>query len=131
MGVDPKDATAAYLEHLAAQIRRAATNPDVDAVHDLRVAVRRATQALRIFQNDLPSGAKKVRRRIREIRERAGAVRDRDVIFALLRKMKLPATDPACAYLQGERAMAARELQETLQELIDENRPDRWIEAVL
>ncbi len=90
------------LEILTAEMERTAKDPTVDAVHDLRVATRRATAALRHH--------KQIRKQLKAIRNRAAAVRDRDITLALLRRHKLPASDPAIAYLQGQRDLAAQQL---------------------
>ena len=113
--VDGRKRTADYLESLQQAVEKAAKSPGVEEVHDLRVAVRRATQALRLFAAALGEGtARRLRKRIRKIRREAAAVRDRDVIYENLRRLRLPETDPACMYLRGERAMAAEHLQRML-----------------
>ena len=87
---------------LLAQMERTAAEPTEDAVHDLRVAVRRLSEALR---------DRKSRKQLRRIRDRAAAVRDRDVTLRLLRR---PASDPVVNYLQGQRDFAAAQLTEFL-----------------
>lgn len=94
------------LENLTAEMHRTAQDPTVDAVHDLRVATRRATAALRHH--------KQIRKQLKAIRQRAAAVRDRDVTLALLRRHRLSASDPAMAYLQGQRDLAAQQLRDYL-----------------
>lgn len=117
------------LEALEAEMSRAADSPDVEAVHDLRVSVRRASAALRLFRHHLPDGAaRRIRREIRQIRERAAAVRDRDVTLALLHRNRLPAGDPACAYLRGQRDLAAAQLRTYLAGRLQQERPRRWAE---
>jgi len=116
------------LTDLIDEMRRAAEDPGVDAVHDLRVSVRRATEGIRLFASD----AKKLRKEIKAIREHAAAVRDRDVTRQLLRRHRLPVTDPACVYLQGQRDLAALQLGEFLKAQLEQDRParwQRWIEA--
>ena len=110
------------IDDLATQMRRTAESPDIDAVHDLRVSVRRATEGIRIFK----PGAGRLRKEIKAIRERAAAVRDRDVTRQLLRRHRLPATDPACVYLQGQRDLAASQLRVFLESLLRKDRPARW-----
>lgn len=83
-------------------MERTAADPTEDAVHDLRVAVRRLSEAL---------GNRKSRKQLRRIRDRAAAVRDRDVALRLLRR---PASDPVVNYLQGQRDLAAAQLTEFL-----------------
>ncbi len=110
------------IDELVTQMRRTADSPGVDAVHDLRVSVRRATEGLRIFTPE----ARKLRKEIKAIREHAAAVRDRDVTRQLLRRHRLPATDPACVYLQGQRDLAALQLQKFLAEQLRNDHPARW-----
>jgi CHAD domain-containing protein len=110
------------LDDLAEEMKRTADSPSIDAVHDLRVAVRRATEGIRIFAPD----ARRLRKEIKAVRERAAAVRDRDVTRQLLRRYHLPATDPAVVYLQGQRDLAAAQLQEFLVTQLKKDHPSRW-----
>ena len=87
---------------LLSQMERTAEDATEDAVHDLRVAVRRLSEALRLFGADSHS-----RKQLRRIRDRAAAVRDRDVCMRLLRR---PATDPVVNYVRGQRDLAAAQL---------------------
>ncbi len=131
MRVAPQTIAIKYLEDLSDNIMRCAANADVDAVHNLRVAVRRTTQVLRIFEDQFPHAvARKLRCRIRKVRNYAAPVRDRDVIHELLLKLKLPPSDPACAFLRGERAMAACQLQKYLGKLIRRGKPKSWIDLL-
>jgi CHAD domain-containing protein len=110
------------LDDLAEEMKRTADKPTIDAVHDLRVAVRRATEAIRILAPD----AGRLRKEIKCIREHAAAVRDRDVTRQLLRRHRLPPGDPACVYLQGQRDLAAKQLQSFLKKQLKKDRPARW-----
>ena len=83
---------------LLSQMERTAAEPSEAAVHDLRVAVRRFSEALR---------NRKFRKQLRQIRDHAAAVRDRDVTLRLLRR---PKNDPIVNYLQGQRDLAAAQL---------------------
>src|SRR5690349_18746433 len=58
---------------------------DIEHVHQLRVATRRAEAALRIFRSCLPGKTwRKARRHLRKVRRAAGAARDWDVFLAEL-----------------------------------------------
>jgi CHAD domain-containing protein len=77
---------------------RAALEADRDPeyVHQLRVATRRADAALRIFEPCLPGKVhKKARRRLRRLRQAAGAARDWDVLLLgiVARRVKQPEKD--------------------------------------
>src|SRR6185503_15069163 len=75
------------LRRLAHRVHQAASAPDPDAVHDLRVAIRRFQQFLRVFRQFLPGvTAKKIRRRLRKIMKSAGKVRNRDIAAMLLQQ---------------------------------------------
>lgn len=65
------------------RLRRPARRGDVEAVHDLRVATRRLRAALRVFADYLPRPVR-LRRGLRRLARRLGAVRDRDIVAALL-----------------------------------------------
>lgn len=112
-------------EDLAAKMRRTAAAAGIDAVHDLRVSVRRATAGLRIYQSQLPE-ARRLSKEIKAIRDWAAAVRDRDVTCQLLRRHRLPTSDPAYCYLQGQRDLAASHLQKFLAAQLRQDRPRRW-----
>lgn len=114
------------VEDLVSVMRRVAEMPGIDAVHDLRVSVRRASEGLRIYRDQLPK-ARRLSKKIKAIRDLAAAVRDRDVTRQLLRRHRLPANDPASIYLQGQRDLAASQLQQFLLTHLREDRPHRWL----
>lgn len=82
---------AARLRKLDAELHRAARNPeDPEAIHDLRVAIRRFTQCLRSFGQFFdPAPIKKIRRRLRKLLDRCGAVRNCDIAVELLQSAGL------------------------------------------
>ncbi len=115
------------LDDLETQMNRTAQKADVDAVHDLRVSVRRASQALRVF-NDQLAHARRLRKELSAIRDKAAPVRDRDVTMKILRRHRLPLTDPASAYLTGQRDFAAAELQLFLSKRLGKEPRKKWAE---
>lgn len=78
---------------------------DIEYVHQLRVGTRRAGAALRIFADDLPKKPRKAaRRRLRTVRQAAGAARDWDVFLSGLGDVaasKLAGGKPAIDFLRG------------------------------
>ncbi len=103
--------TRVCLDRFKADLRRAAKNPDdPDAIHDLRVSIRRLTQCFRIFR----APVKKMRRRLHKIMQRCGAVRNCDIALELLVECGLPAS-PSAPKLKTEREHAAQKLHRTLQ----------------
>jgi CHAD domain-containing protein len=103
--------TAFLLQGLAAEIKRAAREESADAIHDLRVAIRRLSRCLRSFSQFYPGrGWKKARAQLSELLHAAGAVRDRDIALELLAEAGSSGSAPIVIKLQAERAKARREL---------------------
>lgn len=68
------------LAKLLEQVERCAAKTGVDEVHDLRVAIRRFSQALRIFASLLSAKpARTMRKALHPVMQAAGGVRDLDV----------------------------------------------------
>jgi CHAD domain-containing protein len=113
------------LQRLAYQIGATAHSPTAEKVHDLRVAIRRFEQALAAFRQSLPGHeVKRIQRKLKGLMERAGSVRDCDVLQKLLlkcdaagvaafqealaeeRKAKLPALTTALRRWSARRSFA-------------------------
>lgn len=77
------------------ELRGAALNSDdIEAVHDIRVSVRRLRSALRDFAPILRKGAlKAVGKDLKNLADTLGAARDLDVAIAALEKLQLKAKD--------------------------------------
>lgn len=104
--------TAILLRRMAFQIRRAARSGDADSIHDLRVAIRRMSRCLRVFQQFYPGhAAKRIRRRLKGLMELAGTVRDLDVTLELIHRSGASARTTAAAQFREERRQAYRRLQ--------------------
>ena len=91
----------AHLEH---RIQQTAQPCGEEQVHELRIAVRRLDEALRL--QGRPDIVKPLRRKLRKIFDRAGAVRDCDVASQLFAKSQL-SNDVLTARLAGQREAAA------------------------
>jgi CHAD domain-containing protein len=99
------------LDRLAYQVNRAARQGDEETIHDLRVAIRRFTQSLRIFQQFLPRGAtRKVRRKLRSLMQIAAEVRNRDIAVQLLVAAGVTARSGMISSLRAERDEQQRAL---------------------
>jgi CHAD domain-containing protein len=99
------------LGRLEDRMERARKRRDAGSVHDLRVAVRRLAACLRTFQSLFPAAdARKVRRRLKEILERASAVRDCDVALDLWRQAGMAADSPIRSGIEAARNAAERKL---------------------
>src|SRR5262249_49849201 len=85
---------AEQTRELKRQAKSVRKGGDVDAVHQMRVATRRLRTALRALEHHVRA-PKRLRRQLKWLAGKLGAVRDRDVILALLEgsSLKGPATE--------------------------------------
>lgn len=103
------------LRRLAFQMHRAARLRDPESIHDLRVSIRRFQQCLVVFAQFFPRGqAKKIRRRLHQIMQVAGEIRNRDIALELVERSGLP----AAITLQGRLREEARQLHGELVRLL-------------
>lgn len=111
MRVFARQQTRTLLRRLANQVNRASQPGDPEAIHDLRVAIRRFSRSLRVFSQFLPGGkSRRVRRQLRDVMDLAAAVRDRDIALELLLDARIPARSPLAASLRRERQAAEQKL---------------------
>ena len=110
--------TGILLRRLAIQVTRTARTGNADAIHDLRVSIRRLKRCLRVFAQFYPARSwKPVLRRLAELMDACANVRDRDIAIGLLQQAGVPAASPLLRQLEGERRAAVQELRLEL---------DRW-----
>lgn len=108
--------TGILLRRLATQVNRTARNGDAHAIHDLRVAIRRLSRCLRVFAQFYPGRSwKQIRRRLADLMEACGEVRDRDIAIGLVEQAGVPADSPLVRQLDAERSAAHVELRQKLQ----------------
>ena len=106
---------ALLLRRFAFQMHRAARMRDPESIHDLRVSIRRLQQCLAVFAQFFPQGqAKKIRKRLHQIMQVAGAIRNRDIALELFEKSGLPLN----ILLQNKWREEARELHAELTRLL-------------
>ena len=106
------------LGRVAAECDRARAAPDEDAVHDLRVSIRRTREALRVFRGLFRrKQARRLSRRLRAVMRRAGEVRNRDIAMALVRESAVEGWQQESNELSRERSAAVEGLAESLHEL--------------
>src|SRR5262245_9598219 len=119
--------TTLLLQRLALQVNRAARPGHADAIHDLRVAIRRLRRCLRIFSQFYPGrGWKKLRRRLKQLMDVCGSVRDRDIALELLAKAGFPAGSIVVGRLKLDRAEALAELMAQLYKWKGRGTPRKW-----
>jgi len=94
---------------------RTADTPDVDAIHDLRVSIRRHTQALRAMQTMLPKkDVKEQRARLRRVMKLTAEVRNRDIALELLAAAGVEESSRLSRKLQRQRERASKALVRAL-----------------
>jgi CHAD domain-containing protein len=107
---------AARLKKISSTLRRAAKDPDdPENIHDLRVAIRRFTQALRVFKDLLDRDrVRKMRRRLKKIMDLCGDVRNHDIALEVLHAAGAPATGTLERRLRKTRSQIASDLSNRL-----------------
>jgi CHAD domain-containing protein len=119
------------LRGLAAQVKRTAESADVEAVHDLRVAIRRMNRALRLFAQFFPGKQwKRIRKELSYLMDAAAALRDSDVALELLEKAGVGKRARAALALQSRRRTTEAKLREELQLWQARNFSQEWREAL-
>ncbi|HYO82402.1 MAG TPA: CHAD domain-containing protein [Bryobacteraceae bacterium] len=114
--------TADLLDDAAAAISAAAESPDPEAIHKMRVAIRRFQQALRLFRQFLrKKGLRRVRTELKEIMTAAGNVRNYDIAIGLVRKAR--GTTEA---LTVDRAAARQQFATLLQTAVRPGMDREW-----
>src|SRR5438552_1953900 len=118
--------TAILLRRLAFQANRAARTGDADAVHDLRVAIRRLSRCLRTFAQFYPDNSwKRMRRSMQALMASAGSVRDCDIAMESLRDSGVKAAG-TLRQLAANRHKAAQELSAELRNWKQRNSSRKW-----
>ncbi len=96
--------TAGLLRRAAFQANRTARLRTVESIHDLRVAIRRLSQGLRLFAPFFPAdSARRLRRKLDGVMGLASAVRDLDVAADLLKRGRTAPPSALAARLCAER----------------------------
>jgi len=122
---------AARLGDLAYRVQSAAANPDADAVHDLRVAVRRFAQSLAVFKPLLPGEeVTRVRKRLRKVLVLAGEIRDRDIALEFLKEAGLYSQDKLWQKLASDRRRAEARLEGAVRQWQKSDFSAKWRSAL-
>ena len=119
--------TGLLLRRLALQVNRAAKSCNEEAVHDLRVSIRRLNRCLRVFSQFYPEGSwKRIRRRLKTLMEAAGSVRDLDIATEFLGEMGIRKPSPLLHRLAESRRAARRELEREVRIWKESGFSKRW-----
>ncbi len=116
-GADP---ASRLLGELTRQVRRTLKSADADAVHDLRVNIRRFSQAETVFQSSLGAKEHKLRSRLKKLMALAGAVRDCDITVKLASKSKWTSATLR-SRVEAERRDAEKVLRKSLLRWLNHN----------
>ena len=115
------------LSRLAFQLNRTIKSHDADQVHDLRVAIRRFTQALIAFQPCFPRReVRTIRRRLKKFMVLAGDVRNCDIAMKLLSKLKVPASIAVLREFRNKRKEAEQPFLGSLKRWVARRSSSRW-----
>jgi CHAD domain-containing protein len=107
-------------------IGKAAESPDEEAVHKMRVSIRRLQQAIRLFRQFLPKrGVKRVRADLKRLMEPAGELRNHDIALKLLRQGNGPVS-----HMKERRIIAKHALAATLSSVARDDQGRRWSEML-
>jgi len=119
--------TALLLGRFRVALNRAAREGDPDAIHDVRVAMRRLNRCLRVFAQFYPDNTwKKIRRRIAGLMTAAGAVRDCDIALELVGRAGIVKRNQMVAQLTSRRQKTARELLSEIRRWKNRDYPRQW-----
>ena len=103
------------LRSLDAQLKQLKQSPraeDAGAIHDVRVAIRRLRQCLRVFSKFYECDSwKALRRELAGLMQACGAVRDRDIAIGLIAEAGMEPDSTLIKRLRKERRAADLELR--------------------
>ena len=118
--------TASLLRVAAQAIHAASQSPDPEAIHRMRVSIRRLQQSIRLFRQFLrKKGVRSVRAELRSIMEPAGELRNYDIALKLIRR----SGDPA-ASVRERRVTVRLVLQAQLSDISEANLAERWLKQL-
>ncbi len=119
--------TAVLLRRFAFQLNRTTKAGDADSIHDLRVSIRRLSRCLREFSQFYTGKSwKKLRRRLSELMDLAGAVRDVDIALKMLDEAGISRRAAIVTRLEAERVKASRDLEREAQRWKSRSFSRRW-----
>ena len=128
VSLEARLATVAYWLPLAAR----QIDDDIEKVHQLRVATRRALAALKLYRDWLPrEGTRWLSQRLRKIRRAAGTARDLDVLAEWMRKELDGNSGAVLALVANARAAAQPKIMSVADQCEEENRFRRKMYGLL
>ena len=123
--------TVVLLKGLAVQVRLASTRTDEESVHDLRVAIRRLRECLRMFKEIYPPAPrKKIRKELRKLMKSAELVRSADIALSLMKEAGVADTDAQVRDMRERRAAHRSALRGDLASFASQPYTKAWREAL-
>jgi CHAD domain-containing protein len=130
-GTFASESVTKLLERLAYQVHHTVHTADVEAVHDLRVSIRRFAQSLYLFKAAFTAKeVRKIRGRLKELMDLTNGPRDCDVALALLQKRKLPGTPALEQAIRARRKESVRLLVPALRRWSARDSSSKWRAAL-
>jgi CHAD domain-containing protein len=115
------------LDNLSKEMRKAAKDPDPDAIHDVRVAIRRLRQCLDVFSAVFPDrAAQRIDKQLAKVLDGAGELRNLDIAIELLKESRLPRSAGLIRRIRADRTKAGKEFARTLAKLDDGGVAKKW-----
>jgi CHAD domain-containing protein len=115
------------IERLVSQANHTAKCPNPDAVHDLRVAIRRLDQALVVFKPHLHrKPSKRIRKHLKTLLSAAGEVRNCDIAARILSKTERPGAAALQRKVRDQRKDAQKSLLDRLKQLSLRTQLSKW-----
>jgi CHAD domain-containing protein len=119
--------TRTLLRRLAYEVGQTVRQGDADSVHDLRVAIRRYAQCLRVFHQFFPKGeARRIRHKLKTVMQAASAVRDHDITLDLFKEAGLSKHTEPGAVIDRQRKQAEKKLMDTIRLSSRDNFSRKW-----
>ena len=119
------------LENMAFQAGRARRTPDSDAVHDLRVAIRRFSQALTVFKPCFPPKLlKKIRRTLKDMLALAGQARNYDIAIEYLSEFPGSPAESVSEKILARRKESEAALLDNLNRWVRRKSSSKWRAAL-
>ena len=119
------------LERLAFQVSGTRHSHDPEAIHDLRVAIRRFTQSLTVFKPCfVGKELKKIRRCLSHIMDLAGEVRDCDIALEYVSELRSPETAALETAFSSRRRQAESALLASLRDWVMRGTSSKWRTAL-
>ena len=127
----PSEQLRRLIERVAFQANYTAKRTSPEAVHDLRVAIRRLDQALVVFKVYLPrKPAKRIRRELKPVFSAAGTVRNCDIAAKILTTTGTPDAAALGRTVRTRRQEAERSLLTILKRLSVRTRVSKWCDGL-